>query len=261
MQPIRVVVQGARGKVGREVIRALCAAPDMQPVGAVELEVATDSLALPDGSGSIPLSSDLASILDRCRPDVIIDFSSAKAAMAAVRTAAKKGVNLVSGSTGLSPEELAEIDRLAKENNIGVVIAPNFALGAVLMMHLAQIAARYFDYAEIIELHHEKKLDAPSGTALKTARMMASAREKPFQPPAGRAESRGQTVEGIPVHSVRLPGILARQEVILGCAGQTLVITHDTTSRECYMPGVLLAARQVANHQGLVHGLDSLLDL
>ena len=260
MQPIKVVVLGASGKVGREVIRALCTAPDMQPVGAVELEAATDSLALPDG-GSIPFSSDLSSILDKCQPDVIIDFTNAKAAMAAVRIAAAKGVHIVSGSTGLSPEELEEVDRLTKENGIGVVIAPNFALGAVLMMHLAQLAARYFDYAEIIELHHEKKLDAPSGTSLKTARMMAEARGRPFCQPADKAESRGQQVEGISIHSVRLPGILACQEVILGCAGQTLAIRHDTTSRECYMPGVMLAAREVAKHKGLIHGLDSLLEL
>ena len=183
--------------------------------------------------------------------------------MSAVRLATKYGINMVIGSTGLTTEELDEIDKLAIKNGVGVVVAPNFALGAVLMMHLSQIAARYFDYAEIIELHHHLKADAPSGTALKTAQAMVSAREKPFcQPPQKeKADSRGQNVEGITIHSVRLPGILASQEVILGCPGQTLTIKHDTTSRECYMPGVILATKEVIKRKGLVHGLDSLLGL
>ena len=263
MKPIRVVVQGASGRMGQEVVSALCHEPETQLVGAVELKVTDDSLALPDGSGTVPFSSDLEYILTNCQPEVIIDFSNTRAAMSAVRLATRQGVNLVIGTTGFTTEELDEIDSLAKENGVGVVVAPNFALGAVLMMHLSRIAARYFDYAEIIELHHHLKADAPSGTALKTARAMALARDKPFyQPPQkGAADSRGQQVEGISIHSVRLPGILACQEVILGCSGQTLTIRHDTTSRECYMPGVILATKEVFKRKGLVHGLDSLLGL
>jgi 4-hydroxy-tetrahydrodipicolinate reductase len=261
MQPIKVVIQGASGRVGQEVVNAICREPETQLVGAVELKPPADSLDLPDGSGSVSFSSDLEYIIKNCQPEVIIDFSNARAAMSAVRIATKQGVNLIIGTTGFTAEELDETDKLAKKYGVGVVIAPNFALGAVLMMHLSKIAARYFDYAEIIELHHEKKLDAPSGTSLKTARMMAEARGRPFCQPADKAESRGQQVEGISIHSVRLPGILACQEVILGCAGQTLAIRHDTTSRECYMPGVMLAAREVAKHKGLIHGLDSLLEL
>jgi 4-hydroxy-tetrahydrodipicolinate reductase len=142
-------------------------------------------------------------------------------------------------------------------------VAPNFALGAVLMMHLSRLAAKYFDYAEIIELHHHLKADAPSGTALSTARMMAEARGKPFDVPEQKqaASSRGAQVEGVAIHSVRLPGLLAHQEVILGGPGQTLRIRHDTISRECFVPGVIIAIKKVIGHKGLIYGLDALLGL
>jgi len=146
---------------------------------------------------------------------------------------------------------------------VGVVVAPNFALGAVLMMHLAKIAGKYLDHAEIIELHHDRKTDAPSGTALSTAKAMAQARGKPFSTPeAGKtSDSRGGQVEGVTIHSVRLPGLMAHQEVMLGGPGQTLSIRHDTISRECYMPGIMLAIREVGKRKGLVYGLDNLLGL
>ncbi len=260
-----MVVHGAQGKMGQEVVRAVWREPGMALVGAVERSPESDHLSLPAGSSvSIPLSSDLESIFKRCRPDVLIDFTVAMAAMPAARTAAGCGVNLVIGTTGLSAENISEIDRLATANKIGAVVAPNFALGAVLMIHLAKISARYLDYAEIIEMHHHLKTDAPSGTAIATAEAMASARDKPFhQPPQPQKPpgSRGQQVEGITIHSVRLPGIIARQEVILGGPGQTLSLKHDATSRECYMPGVILATREVMKLKGLVYGLDSLLGL
>ena len=231
---------------------------------AVELKVSADYLTLPDGSGKVPFSTDLGSILSSCRPDVVVDFTIAKATMPAVRTAAEHGVNMVIGTTGLTADDIAEIERLAVARKIGVVVAPNFALGAVLMMHLAKIAGKFLDYAEIIELHHERKVDAPSGTALSTARAMAAARGKPFLQPSVKGEapvSRGQSVEGVSIHSVRLPGLMAHQEVILGGQGQTLSIRHDTISRECYMPGVMLAIKEVVKRQGLIYGLDKLLGL
>ena len=262
MNPIRVIVHGAAGKVGQEVVRAVCGEDDMQLVGAVDLKAAGDSLSLPDGSGSVPFAADLGGILTRCQPDVMVDFSIARATMPAVRLAAGKGVSLVIGTTGFAPDEVGEIERLAAENKIGAVVAPNFALGAVLMMHLASIAARYLDYAEIIELHHHRKADAPSGTAQLTARMMAAARGKPFLKPEGKdAASRGEQVDGVNIHSVRLPGLMAHQEVILGTAGQTLSIRHDTINRECYMPGVMLAIRQVVKRKEFILGLDKLLGL
>jgi 4-hydroxy-tetrahydrodipicolinate reductase len=261
---IRVVVQGALGKVGREVVTALCQEPETEIVGATELAVTTDSLALPDGSRSIPFTSDLGKLISDVSPDVLVDFTIASATMPAVRIAAEKGVNLVIGTTGLSDVDIAEIERLARANDIGAVVAPNFALGAVLMMHLAKIAAPYLDYVEIIEMHHDKKVDAPSGTAQLTAREMAKARGKPFlqpPPPKNETESRGDTVDGAAIHSVRLPGLLAHQEIIFGAAGQTLRIRHDQISREAFMPGVILAIKEVVKRKGLTLGLAALLDL
>ena len=265
MKPIRVVVQGASGKVGRVVINALCRESEMQVVGAVELQVSEDYLSLPDNSGSVPFSSNLEYILTSCRPGVLVDFTITQATMPAVRIATKQGVNLVIGTTGLTDDELSEIARLALAHKVGAVVAPNFALGAVLMTHLAKIAAKYLDYAEIIELHHNLKVDSPSGTAISTAKAMAAARGKPFRrPPPEQKEtpvSRGELVDGVSIHSVRLPGLVAHQEVLLGGAGQTLSIRHDTTGRECYLPGIILAIKEVVKQPGLVYGLDTLLGL
>jgi 4-hydroxy-tetrahydrodipicolinate reductase len=262
MKPIRVAVHGALGKMGQTLTSALCREPEMQIVGATDIKATQDHLTLPDGSARIPLSKELESILNSCKPEVVVDFSNAKAVMPLVRLAAERGVNLVIGTTGITAEDIKEIDRLAKAKGVGIVVAPNFALGAVLMMHLAKIAGKYLDFAEIIELHHERKLDAPSGTALATAKAMAQARGKPFATPAGeKTDSRGKQVEGISIHSVRLPGLLAHQEVLLGGAGQTLSIRHDTSGRECYMPGVMLAIKEVVKKKGLIYGLDSLLGL
>ena len=264
MKAIRVVVRGAAGRMGQEVVKAVCQEPDTRLAGAVEVKAAGDSLNLPDGSGAVPSSDNLQQILASCQPDVLVDFTIAQTVMSAVRTAVEQGVNLVIGTTGLNADELKEIDRLARAHQVGAVVAPNFALGAVLMVHLARIAARYIDYAEIIELHHDRKADAPSGTALATARAMAEARGKPFLQPSGKGErpaSRGQQLEGVSIHSVRLPGLMAHQEIIMGAAGQTLTIRHDTINRECYMPGVILAVKEVVNRKGLVYGLDTLLGL
>jgi len=250
--------------MGQTLVDALCREPDMQIVGAIDLKAAEDKLPLPDGSGTVPFSSKLDYILTACQPEVLVDFSTATAVMPAVRLAAERGVNLVIGTTGLTADDVKEIDRLAQANKVGAVVAPNFALGAVLMMHLSKIAGKFLDHAEIIELHHDRKVDAPSGTALSTAKAMAQARGKPFLPPAtqGKATaSRGQSVEGINIHSVRLPGLMAHQEVTLGGEGQTLKIRHDTISSQCYMTGVMLAIRKVVEHKGLIYGLDTLLGL
>lgn len=260
MDKIKVVVQGALGRMGQEVIRALCQDEATVAVGAVDLKVTNDELALPDGSGSIPLSANLKQILTNCQPDVLVDFTVAQATMPAVRTAVKYGVNLVVGTTGLINEEIEEIDELAKAHQIGAMVAPNFALGAALMTHLAKIAARHFDYAEIIELHHEKKVDSPSGTAIAAAKAMLEARGRPFiKPPS--SDKRGTQMDGITIHSVRLPGFLAKHDIIFGGPGQTLRIEHNTINRECFMPGVIMAVKRVVGHRGLIYGLDSLLGL
>jgi len=263
MKPIRVAVHGAAGRVGQQVVNTLCHEADMQIVGAVDIKAAEDYLPLPDGSGRVPFSPKLDYILTTCQPEVLVDFTTAQATMPAVRMATEHGVNLVIGTTGLTTDNINEIDRLAQAHQVGAVVAPNFALGAVLMIHLAKVAAKYFDFAEIIELHHHLKADSPSGTALATAKAMAQARSKPFSTPkqAKTSASRGEQVEGVTIHSVRLPGLLAHQEVLLGGPGQTLSIRHDTISRECYMPGVMLAIRKVVKHKGLIYGLDTLLGL
>ncbi len=264
MKPIRVVVHGALGRMGREIINALCHEPEIKVVGAVEQQVSEDYLPLPDGSGKVPFSSNLEHILTSCQPEVVVDFTIAKATMLAVRIATKHGINMVIGTTGLTTDEISEMARLATAHKVGIVAAPNFALGAVLMVYLAKVAAKYLDYAEIIELHHHLKADAPSGTALSTARAMAQARGKPFnRPPEEKqpSKSRGEQVEGVTIHSVRLPGLMAHQEVILGTQGQTLSIRHDTINRECYMPGVVIAIKEVVKRQGLVYGLEALLNL
>jgi 4-hydroxy-tetrahydrodipicolinate reductase len=264
MEQIKVVVYGASGRVGQEVVRAVCHDPETQLAGAVELKVSEDILPLPDGSGTVPFSADLGAILDSCRPDVVVDFTVAKASVPAVRTCAGHGVNMVIGTTGFTADDIKEMESLAVDNKVGIIFAPNFSLGAVLLMHLAKIAGKYFDHAEIIELHHDHKADAPSGTSLLTARDMATARGKSFMPPAVAGEespSRGRTVEGINIHSVRLPGLMAHQEVILGGDGQTLRIRHDQISREAFMPGVLLAVKEAVKRPGFIYGLDKLLGL
>jgi 4-hydroxy-tetrahydrodipicolinate reductase len=265
MKQITVVVNGALGKVGREIISGVSRDPALSLVGAVDIQATGDCLDLPDSGKKLPLARDLTSFLQICHPQVLVDFTIVEAAVAAARTAVKQGVNLVIGTTGISDSELKEIDKLAKANNVGVIVAPNFALGAVVLMHLAKIAAKYFDHAEIIELHHNQKVDAPSGTALATAKAMVQSRGKPFVHAPTKKENisgtRGGQVEGIAIHSVRLPGFVASEEVVFGGQGQTLSLRHDTINRECFVPGVILAIKEVINLKGLVFGLEKLLHL
>ena len=263
MAVIRVAVAGATGRMGREVISTLCREPDMAPVGAVCKQHRADTLDLPDSLGSIPLSIDLDLLLGSTSPQVLVDFTNAEATMATASVAAARGVNLVIGSTGLSELDLQKLERISKKQNIGILVAPNFALGAVLLMHLAKQAAPFFEYADIIEMHHEAKIDAPSGTALAIARAIAEQnkfqRNVPEQEPL--PGSRGAEYEGVGIHSVRMLGRIAHHELILGAAGQTLSLRHDTLGRDCYMPGVTRAIREVVNLKGLVVGLDKILGL
>ena len=263
MAEIRVVVHGALGKMGREVMGALCREPDMDPVGAVDKIQQGDSLDLADGSGSVPLSTNLDDLLDRTRPDVMVDFSHAEGVMAAASVAGSRGVNLVIGTTGISEDNVQLLDRLASEQSIGVFVAPNFALGAVVLMHLARQAATFFDYAEIIEAHHEAKIDSPSGTALALARAIAQDTHFRHNDPEKEPlpGTRGGEYNGVSIHSIRMSGRSAHHEVIFGIAGQTLSLRHDTLGRDCYMPGVMRAVREVVNMKGLVVGLDKLLGL
>lgn len=265
MKRVKVLVHGVLGKMGQEVLKAVCSDPELEVVGGVDIKGGLKELPLPDGSRSVPFSDNLESALKRCRPEVMVDFTNAEAAMPAARTAIKHGTALVIGTTGLSAAELDELESLCRKKKIGAVVAPNFAIAAVLMMHLAKISARFFNYAEIIELHHEQKLDAPSGTALVTARDMVKARGKDFIHISAKKEpvtgSRGGEFGGVALHSVRMPGLLAHQEVILGAPGQTLRIRLDQINREAFMPGVTLAIKKAAELKEAVFGLDKLLGL
>jgi 4-hydroxy-tetrahydrodipicolinate reductase len=260
---IKVLVNGALGKMGQIIITTLAREPGIAVVGGVDVKATEDKIQPAPGL-SVPLSSNLDGLLAATRPDVMVDFTVPAAVMGSVRIAVKRGVNLVIGTTGLKPENIAEIKALAESNHLCAFVAPNFALGAVLMMAMARLGAKYFDTAEIIELHHDQKLDAPSGTALATARMMAEAREKPFNRPKQLEPdqpSRGLVAGGINIHSVRLTGYVAHQEVIFGGVGQTLTIRHDSTGRDSFLPGIILAIKAVGQHPGLTYGLDKLLGL
>ena len=265
MGVLKVAVHGATGRVGGEVLKAVSGDPDLELVGAISLDADGSPLPLPDGSGHIPHTLDVDSLLQHCSPSVIVDFSRADATMAMAKAAVRRGVHLVIGTSGMTPENVSEIDALCKEHKVGAVVASNFALGAVLMIHMSKLAGKFLDHATVIELHHETKADAPSGTAISTARAMVEARGKPFSLAPTEKENlpgtRGGEIDGVTIHSVRAPGLVAHQEVILGGLGQTLTIRHDTVGRECYMPGVLLAVKEVPKRLGVVYGLDSLLGL
>ena len=245
---IRVCVAGHRGRVGGILVAAFQGEPDIDYVGGVTR------------------GDDLASFLHEKRPQALVDFTRPSEAVHNALAAVAAGASPVVGTTGLSAADVDKLETACAQKKIGGIVAPNFAVGAVLMMHLADIAAPHFEAAEVIELHHAGKLDAPSGTALSTARRLAARRkEKPFAHRKAEKETlagtRGGEEGGVAVHSVRLPGFVADQEVIFGLPGQTLTITHRTTSREAYVPGVLLAIRRVTAEPRFYRGLDELLGL
>ncbi len=261
MALLRVLVVGAAGRMGTETVRAVSKAEDMSLVAAVDRERAGEDAGTVAGitPAGVPITDSLDDAIAQSRPDVAVDFTIPDAVKANVRTVLRAGVCSVVGATGLTDKDLSEIATLCEQHDTPAFVAPNFAIGAVLMMQFAAQAAPHFSAAEIIELHHAGKLDAPSGTALRTARLMCAA--APSLPSLSNLDqpSRGQTEGAIHIHSVRLPGLVAHQEVILGGLGETLTIRHDSTSRESFMPGVLLAIRKVRGLKGLVVGLERLL--
>lgn len=253
--PLRVAVFGASGRVGQTVVDAVKGTADMELVAGVD-QVAQ--------STDVPWFTDAASAVRETRPDVAIDFTVADAVSVNAPMAIAAGVSPVIGTTGMSPDQIEAIRMAAESEGVGAFIAPNFAIGAVLMMAMAQLAAPHLDHVEVIELHHDQKIDAPSGTAAHTAELIAQARDgrSAIDTPTERFTLpgvRGGVNHGVRVHSVRLPGFVAHQEVIFGALGQTLTIRHDSTSRDSFMPGVLMAARRVRDLPGLVIGLEHLL--
>jgi 4-hydroxy-tetrahydrodipicolinate reductase len=261
---IRVLVAGAGGKVGSEVVRAVSAADGMQVVACVDPGSAGTCIETGTG-GALECLPGLAEAIAEFDPDVMVDFTHPSVVEGNLRIALPMGVDCVVGTTGLSEAKLAELASLAPEDTT-LFFAPNFAIGAVLMMQFAAQAARYLPHVEITELHHDRKADAPSGTALRTAHLIAEARAE--IPPApgretelpGMEGARGALVDGVTIHSVRLPGLVAHQEVLFGGQGQTLTIRHDSIDRTSFMPGVLLAVREVGSRSGLIIGLENFLE-
>jgi 4-hydroxy-tetrahydrodipicolinate reductase len=254
---IRVGVLGAGGRMGRTVCGAVASAEDLELVAAV------DPAHVGETVEDVPIAEGLGTLTE-AGAQVAVDFTHASAVMANARWCLRNGVHVVIGTTGIGPDDLAELASLADTTEPNAFVAPNFAIGAVLMMRFAEQAARYLDAAEVIELHHDGKADAPSGTALATARRIAAARSGEWRAPAGddaHPGARGAEVEGVRVHAVRLPGLLAHQEVVFGGPGQTLTVRHDSTDRASFMPGVLMAVRAVADRPGLTVGLDALLEV
>lgn len=262
MEPIRVAVNGATGKMGTETAAALGREPDLALVGGLCRRERGGVLALP-GGGEVPLSTNLADLLDQTGPAVLVDFTNAAVAMAAAPVAAARAVNLVLGVSGLTAADLAQLETLAADRNIGIIAAPNFALGAVLLKKLAEQAAAFFDYVDIVETHHEAKIDAPSGFAMDLAQSLGGRRSfvRNYPERENLPGTRGGEYNGVTIHSLRMPGRSAHHEVIMGMAGQTLALRHDTLTRDCYMPGVMRCIREVVKKPGLVVGLENILGL
>ena len=241
---IKVAVLGSRGRMGSEVVKAVTEAKDLELVAELDLGDSLDTLV---AAGA----------------QVVVDFTTPDSVMANLEFVISKNIHAVIGTTGFDEVRIAKIESLLSTSKSGVLIAPNFAIGAVLMMEFATKAAKYFESAEIIELHHPNKVDAPSGTAARTAELMSAARKEaglsagPDATTTSLDGARGATVGQIPVHSVRLRGLVAHQEVLLGGIGETLTIRHDSIDRVGFMPGVLLGVRQVVNHPGLTFGLEN----
>jgi 4-hydroxy-tetrahydrodipicolinate reductase len=253
---IRVGVLGAGGRMGREVCGAVAAADDLTLAAAVDPQ----HVDL-DASG-VRVVSSLEGLTD-ADVRVAVDFTHPTSVLPNARWCLTNGIHAVVGTTGMTPADLEELRGLAEGGDAHCFVAPNFALGAVLLMRFATEAARYFDAAEVIELHHDGKADAPSGTAIATARAIGAARSGTWSPPGAIGEfagARGAAVDGVQVHAVRLPGLLAHQEVLFGGAGQVLSVRHDAMDRSAFMPGVLMAIRAIGERPGLTVGLDALLD-
>ena len=244
---MRVAVLGSKGKVGATMVQAVAAAEDLSLSAEVD-------------------AGDPLNLLTDSNTEVVIDFTHPDVVMANLEFLIDNGIHAVVGTTGFTDERLQKVRSwLAAKRGVSVLIAPNFAIGAVLSMHFAKLAAPFFESVEVIELHHPQKADAPSGTAARTAALIAEARKGlPPNPDATSTSlpgARGADVDGVPVHSVRLAGLVAHQEVLFGTLGETLTIRHDSIDRTSFVPGVLLAVRRVAEHPGLTIGIESLLKL
>lgn len=263
---IRVLVCGAYGKMGREVLKAVHQDEQLSVVGAVDIHSGFADVGSLIGTEKIGVivGNDLDTVIKETKPQVMVDFTNPDAVLNNLKIAIRNGVCPVVGTTGLGAADIAEVESLCRTSGVNAIIAPNFSIGAVLMMRLSQEAAKILPHAEIIEMHHDQKLDAPSGTALRTAELIEKSRGYLKQGHPQEVEklpgSRGGELSGIRIHSIRLPGYVAHQEVIFGGLGQTISIRHDSISRESFMPGVILACKKVLTVNGCVYGLEKILD-
>jgi len=257
---IKVGVIGAQGKMGREVVKAVLEDGALELVCAVDTYSAGVSVC---GTENLRIDGDIEESLREHRPDVVVDFTQPDTVYEHVKLYIEMGIKSVIGTTGLSAQQVEELKLLSREKNTGCFIAPNFTTGAVLMMLFAQTASKYFNNAEIIEYHHNQKKDAPSGTALKTAQMMAEANKNLASGNCPEEElvkgARGGDYKNIHIHAVRMPGFMASQEVVFGAPGQILKIRHDSVNRECYMPGVIMALKNVVENNKFTYGLENIL--
>jgi 4-hydroxy-tetrahydrodipicolinate reductase len=271
--PIPVVVNGAAGKMGREVVKAVAQADDMTLLGAIDrssehIDKDAGELAGLGEPLEVPITDQLEPMLafaaQERQPGVMVDFTHPNSVYDSIRSAIAYGVRPVVGTTGLSPAQIQDLAEFADKASTGCLIIPNFSIGMVLLQQAAIQASQYFDHVEIIELHHNQKADAPSGTAIQTAQMLAEM-GKTYNPATVEETeklpgARGSLAEeGIRIHSVRLPGLIAHQEVIFGADGQVYTLRHDTSDRASFMPGVLLAIRKVLQLKSLVYGLEKIL--
>lgn len=267
METIKIIIAGPRGRMGREAVKLVEETGHFSLAAVIDHK--NDGLMLSDLEGfqsvrNVPVFTDIEKCLQTVEADVLIDLTTPEAGMRHAKTALRYNIRPVVGTTGFSKQDLEELEGLSREKELGCIIAPNFAIGAVLMMKFSQMAAKYFSDVEIIEMHHDRKLDAPSGTAIKTAEMIALNRESKQQGHPNEKETlegaRGANFDGMHIHSVRLPGLVAHQQVLFGADGQTLTIRHDSYHRGSFMSGVKVAVETVMKQNSFVYGLENILD-
>jgi 4-hydroxy-tetrahydrodipicolinate reductase len=267
MNTIKIVIAGPRGRMGSEAVKLASKTDHFDLIAVVDHK--NDGMMLSDIEGfqsirNVPIYTDVETCFQNVTADVLIDLTTPDAGMYHARTALQHNVRPIVGTTGFSKGDLEELEQLCEEKELGCIVAPNFAIGAVLMMKFSQMAAKYFNDVEIIEMHHDQKLDAPSGTAVKTAEMISTVRETKQQGHPNEKETlkgaRGANYDGMRIHSIRLPGLIAHQQVLFGSDGQTLTIRHDSYNRESFMSGVKVAVETVMLQNTFVYGLENILE-
>ncbi|KAB7708925.1 4-hydroxy-tetrahydrodipicolinate reductase [Bacillus aerolatus] len=266
MDKIKVIIAGPRGRMGKEAVYMVQEAANLELAAVLDYKYNGQKLSELDGFSGIdvPIFTNINDCFSEINADVLIDLTTPETGYIHTKTALEHNIRPVVGTTGFTDEQLMELKELAEEKGLGCIIAPNFAIGAVLMMKFSEMAAKYFQDVEIIELHHDKKLDAPSGTAIKTAQMISEVRSAKQQGHPQEKETmtgaRGAEMEGMHIHSVRLPGLIAHQQVMFGADGQTLTIRHDSYNRASFMSGVKVCVETVMKVETLIYGMENILD-